>query len=103
MQTKEHVMKNYKNLDMNFELYRYKFTGPELMAFIYEVKISDVLASQVLSADFVADYTLNPNYQGSDRDSWLTIDDVISAQPHIDKKELCKCLVDKGYVIEEAE
>ena len=100
--TKEHVLENYNRFDMNRELYRYEFTERELVTFIDQVSMSDVLASQVLlSMEFVADYILNPQYHISDRDESLTIDDVISRQTHINKKELCKCLVDKGYVIEE--
>jgi hypothetical protein len=99
--TKEYVMENYKKLDMNLELYRHKFTEAEMTQFITEVSASDILQSQVLlSVDFVVDYILNPMYQGSDRDSWITIDEIVSQQPYIDKKLLSKCLVDKGYVLE---
>lgn len=94
-------MENYEKLDMNLELYRHKFTEAEMMIFVAEVSMSDILQSQdFLSVDFVAEYILNPRYHNSDRDSWITIDQIVSLQHHIDKKELCKCLTDKGYVLE---
>lgn len=92
---KEYVMNNHQNLDMNDYLFHFKFTEHELEKFIHFVSLRRVLKTQNLSISFVVRHILNPTKGYSyldDYDDWLTIEDVLHAQPHINKDELEKSI-----------
>ena len=77
-------------LDLHNNLYDYK----NLKSNIYFVSLISVLKTQKLTTEFCAKYILNKDYQFLEQDMNITIHDVIKLQPHIDKKELIKLLVE---------
>jgi hypothetical protein len=55
---------------------------------IYAVSLWDILKTQKLTKEFCVKYILNKNYQMTDEDEKITIQEVLKLQPDIDKKEL---------------
>lgn len=81
---KSYVLNNIAGLNMDEMLFMFQFTEDELKTFIRDVSISRVLKTQTsISMDFINDYVLNPEYQVTDEEQYITIDDVYFYRPDL--------------------
>jgi hypothetical protein len=76
------------------DLYNIKYDRKTLKENIYAVKLMDILKTQNLDITFIVRYILSDLYQIHEDDMNISIEDVIKYQPHINKKELEKALLD---------
>jgi hypothetical protein len=76
------------------DLYNNKYDRKTLKENIYAVKLMDILKTQTLDITFVVRYILSDLYQIHIDDMNISIEDVIKYQPHINKRELEKALLD---------
>ena len=76
------------------DLYNNKYDRKTLKEHIYEVKLVDILKTQTLDMTFIVRYILSDLYQLHSEDMSISVEDVIKYQPHINKKELEKALLD---------
>jgi len=76
------------------DLYNNKYDRKILKENIYAVKLMDILKTQTLDITFVVRYILSDLYQIHIDDMNISIEDVIKYQPHINKRELEKALLD---------
>jgi hypothetical protein len=65
------------------DLYTTKYDLTTLVKNIYAINMVDVLKSQDLDEQFIAFYILNKNYQLTDEEQKIKIDDVIKYQKHL--------------------
>ena len=65
------------------DLYNNKYDLQTLKTNIYFVSLVDILKTQTLTAEFCVKYILNSDFQLSEEEDKLTIDDVKKWQPHI--------------------
>jgi hypothetical protein len=70
------------------DLFTNQYSSEELKKHIYELKLTDILKTQKLTARFVAHYILNPIYQLTKEEEQLTIDEVLFFQPHLQLSEI---------------
>jgi hypothetical protein len=75
------------------DLYNNKYDRNTLKKHIYEVKLIDVLKTQMLDMEFIVRYILSDLYQLHINDMNISVEDVIKYQPHINKKELEDALI----------
>jgi hypothetical protein len=73
---------------IDLDLYNKQYDLQFLKEHIYAVCLWDILKTQKLTSDFCVKYILNKNYQMEKNDETITINDVITLQPHISKTEL---------------
>jgi hypothetical protein len=76
------------------DLYNNKYDRKTLKENIYAVKMIDILKTQTLDITFIVRYILSDLYQLHEDDMNITIEDVLKLQPHIDRNELEKALLD---------
>jgi hypothetical protein len=76
------------------DLYNNKYDRKTLKENIYAVKMIDILKTQTLDITFIVRYILSDIYQIHKDDMNITVEDVLKFQPHIDKYELEKVLID---------
>jgi len=57
---------------------------------IYALDLRVILKTQILDAQFVVNYILNPNYQLSEDEERITVRDVLVNQPHIYLTEIIR-------------
>jgi hypothetical protein len=76
------------------DLYNNKYDRRTLKENIYNVKLIDILKTQILDTTFIVRYILSDLYQLTDEDKKINIDLVLTLQPHIKKYELLKELND---------
>ena len=74
------------------DLYNNKYDRDTLKQYIYAVKLTDLLKTQVLDITFIVRYILNNLYQLHDDDQNITFETVIKYQPHINKELLERAL-----------
>ena len=65
------------------DLYNNKYDLQTLKTNIYFVSLLDILKTQTLTAEFCVKYILNSEFQLTEEEDKLTIDDVKKWQPHI--------------------
>jgi hypothetical protein len=75
------------------DLYNNKYDRKTLKKHIYEVKLIDVLKTQMLDMEFIVRYILSDLYQFHIDDMNISVEDVIKYQPHIEKRELEDALI----------
>jgi hypothetical protein len=75
------------------DLYNNKYDRETLKKHIYEVKLIDVLKTQMLDMEFIVRYILSDLYQFHIDDMNISVEDVIKYQPHIEKRELEDALI----------
>jgi len=66
-----------ENIDMDY-----------LIDNIYSLNLKKVLKKYKLTEEFIVNYILNPNYQLTELEKKITINDVYKYQHHIDKEKL---------------
>jgi len=76
------------------ELYNIKYDRKTLKEHIYSVKLMDILKTQTLDITFIVRYILSDLYQLHEEDMNISIEDVIKYQPHINKQDLEKELLE---------
>ena len=76
------------------DLYNIKYDRKTLKEHIYAVKLIDILKTQILDITFIVRYIMSDLYQLDKDDMNISIEDVLKYQPHINKKELEKALLD---------
>jgi hypothetical protein len=76
------------------DLYNNKYDRKTLKDNVYAVKLMDILKTQTLDISFIVRYILSDLYQIHEDEMNISIDDVIKYQPHINRLELEKALVD---------
>jgi hypothetical protein len=76
------------------DLYNNKYDRQILKDNIYDVKLIDILKTQILDTSFIVRYILSDLYQLTDEDKKINVDLVLNLQPHIKKHELLKELND---------
>ena len=70
------------------ELYNNKYDRKTLKENIYDVKLIDILKTQILDMSFIVRYILSDLYQFTDEDRSIDVDMVIKYQPHIQRDKL---------------
>ena len=75
-------------------LYNNKFDRETLKQNIYAVKLIDIVKTQTLDISFIVCYILSDLYQLTDQDKSIDVDLVLKYQPHIDKQELLKYMLE---------
>lgn len=76
------------------DLYNIKYDRKTLKENIYAVKLIDILKTQDLDITFIVRYILSDLYQLHKEDQKISVETVILYQPHINKEELNKALLD---------
>ena len=76
------------------DLYNNKYDRETLKQNIYAVKLIDILKTQILDISFIVRYILSDLYQLTDQDKSIDVDLVLKYQPHIDKQELMKYMLE---------
>jgi hypothetical protein len=76
------------------DLYNNKYDRDTLKKNIYALKLIDILKTQTLDITFIVRYILSDLYQLHPDDMNISIDDVLKYQPHINKDELMKLLLE---------
>ena len=76
------------------DLYNNKYDRETLKQNIYAVKLIDILKTQTLDISFIVRYILSDLYQLTDQDKSIDVDLVLKYQPHIDKQELLKYMLE---------
>lgn len=76
------------------DLYNKKYDRQTLKEHIYAVKLIDILKTQELDITFIVRYILSDLYQIQEEDMNISVEDVLKYQPHINRKELEKALID---------
>jgi hypothetical protein len=74
------------------DLYNNKYDRKILKEHIYEVKLIDILKTQILDISFIVCYILSDLYQIHEDDKKITIYTVLKYQKHINKDELILAL-----------
>jgi hypothetical protein len=69
------------------DLYKKKYDRETLKAHIYELKLIDILKTQIIDVTFAVRYILNTKYQLTPEDN-IIAPMVLQYQPHISYKEL---------------
>lgn len=75
-------------------LYNNKYDRETLKQNIYAVKLIDIVKTQTLDISFIVRYILSDLYQLTDQDKSIDVDLVLKYQPHIDKQELLKYMLE---------
>lgn len=78
------------------DLYHQKYDRDTLKANIYAVSLLDMLKTQDLDLSFVVKYILNPNYQLTEEEQQIRLEDIYAYQPHIPKGLLFRALMNKS-------
>ncbi len=78
---------------MKLDLHNNKYSYETLKKHIYQVNMSDVLKTQILTPEFCVKYILNSRYQLRPEEKELTSDDVLKYQPHINKYDLKRAIL----------
>jgi len=76
------------------DLYNKQYDRQTLKNHIYEVKLTDILKTQKIDAQFAVRYILNQKYQFHPEDQTIISYTVLQFQPHITYSDLQKCLLD---------
>ena len=76
------------------DLYNNKYDRETLKQNIYAVKLIDIVKTQILDISFIVRYILSDLYQLTDQDKSIDVDLVLKYQPHIDKQELMKYMLE---------
>ena len=65
------------------DLYKNQYNYKTLKEHVYVVSLLDIVKSQKLSAEFCVKYVLNENFQFTKEEQSITVDTVLTYQPHI--------------------
>ena len=76
------------------DLYNIKYDRKTLKEHIYAVKLIDILKTQILDIKFIVSYILSDLYQIHPDDQNISVETVMEYQPHINKDELAKALLE---------
>ena len=76
------------------DLYNNKYDRQTLKENIYAVKLIDILKTQTLDITFIVRYILSDLYQLHKEDMKIDINIVLKYQPHINKNDLLKSIID---------
>ena len=74
------------------DLCNIKYDRKTLKEHIYDVKLMDLLKTQILDITFIVRYILSDLYQLTEEDKSINIDIVIKYQPHIQREDLINSL-----------
>jgi len=72
------------------DLYNNKYDRRTLKENIYNVKLIDILKTQILDTSFIVRYILSDLYQLTNEDKNINVELVLKLQPHIKKDDLLK-------------
>ncbi len=75
------------------DLYNNKYDRKTLKEHIYDLRLIDILKTQILDITFIVRYILSDLYQFDDEDRSIDVDMVIKYQPHIQREKLMKLLL----------
>jgi hypothetical protein len=75
------------------DLYNNKYDRKTLKKHIYELKLIDILKTQILDITFIVRYILSDLYQFNDEDRSIDLDMVFKYQPHIQRERLMVLLL----------
>lgn len=70
------------------DLYNIKYDRKTLKEHIYDVKLVDILKTQILDLTFIVRYILSDLYQLTDEDKTIDINMVLKYQKHIQREDL---------------
>jgi len=73
------------------DLYNTKYDMKTLEKYIHQVKLIDILKTQIIDIDFAVRFILNSKYQIHEDDN-IMAPDIIKYQPHISYEDLQKAL-----------
>ena len=76
------------------DLYNNKYDRETLKQNIYAVKLIDILKTQTLEITFIVRYILSDLYKLHDEDKNINEDTVLKYQPHINRQELLRYILD---------
>ena len=65
------------------DLYKNQYNYETLKEHVYVVSLLDIVKSQKLSAEFCVKYILNENFHFLEEEQSITVDTVLTYQPHI--------------------
>ena len=65
------------------DLHKNQYNYETLKEHLYVVSLLDIVKTQKLSAEFCVKYILNENFQFTKEEQSITIDTVLTYQPHI--------------------
>jgi hypothetical protein len=75
------------------DLYKQNYSYEILKANIYVVSLIDILKSQKLTLEFCVKYILNKDYQLTEEENNITLNNVLFFQPHILKNDIINYIV----------
>lgn len=75
------------------DLYKQNYSYEILKANIYAVSLFDILKSQKLTLEFCVKYILNKDYQLTEEENNITLNNVLFFQPHILKNDIINYIV----------
>ncbi len=75
------------------DLYNNKYDRKTLKEHIYDLRLIDILKTQILDITFIVRYILSDLYQFDDEDRSIDVDMVIKYQPHIQREKLMELLL----------
>jgi hypothetical protein len=73
------------------DLYNKKYDMKTLEKYIHQVKLMDILKTQIIDIKFAVNYILNSKYQIHEDDN-IMAPDICKYQPHISYEDLQKAL-----------
>jgi hypothetical protein len=74
------------------DLYNNQYDRKTLKSQIYNVKLMDIIKTQILDITFIVRYILSDLYQLDDEDKMIDVDTVLKYQHHIQLEELTDAL-----------
>ena len=75
------------------DLYNNKYDRKTLKENIYDLRLIDILKTQILDITFIVRYILSDLYQFDDEDRSIDVDMVIKYPPHIQRETLMELLL----------
>jgi hypothetical protein len=72
------------------ELQKTQYDMKTLIKHIYELDIIQILKTQKIDAEFTINYVLNKDYQFTEKEEAITMEDVLKLQPHLKREDLEK-------------
>jgi hypothetical protein len=76
------------------DLYHKQYDQETLKKHIYAVSLVDILKTQKIDAEFAVKYLLQPQYQLTKEESFISAKIVLHYQPHITREELYKKIIE---------
>ena len=93
MNNKYIIEKNVDTYTDKINLYERQYELKILKENIYKLNFFDILKTQKLTPQFLAKYILNKKYQMTPEEEKISIEYVLSVQPHINRLDLVNELI----------